>query len=839
MRDIHKKVKMFLRKYFNGTRGMISLFLALVMTPFLSCALILVESTRYQNAVQNIEMVMDSSAFSTLAGYDTFLEKRFGLLSVSQEEAISDVFAAYMKASESLTKQDYTASANTAEGLFALSDTTVLREQLVEVGETASVMEAVWNAADMADQLKKLKKNLKLDGLDKISKGVETYSTVANDAIKVVKDIDAAVGYYNSVYSSKLSTYKTAVPVLPNKAQDYLDAVETLADFESTNAGEDYTSPKIPNPDYTGEEGDEEQEEIDNPLYDEWTGLCDDVDNAETAFNTARDAMSGAASALAGAVSAMKAKLSTLKTDNDALWEDVKKAEDATNQLAADAGSSKDASSQTSEWLTRVIQCTNWLKELDDSYIPKNGEIDALNNQSAALALITVNNIESKEQIAAEFPLIEPKTVTAEFIGDLTKAHTNMDKKANLDDESKSFATDFLDFVGELFNCTVIYDTKYDAKVSPDSFYAYNANDVNLSNMVIMDSISGVVTSGQDFVDGLSGLDILKALAALAEFFLRLAEFLSGLALWVVDVFVNLIKGMTEIDQIGNNFVLTCYGAYNMPCRTTATKKNLYGFSYRTGLIDYNKAGMASGALAGIKNLADTEGSDKTFKGAETEYLLVGGANEELNQAAAFFNIYMFRLALDAAGLIFRDEWVKITSSAAGPAGWAVMLAILLAEPFVETFLLVNGDSDAYLMKEHCYCTAPGFVCLAQKIVTLTALSSRGKEIIKKRQQDNNGIAKIKSMPGWPELKMTYQENLWLVLLLTVSQSQLLFRMKNLVYMEAKYYYEKNGGKNFDLDKAYTYLKVNSKGKLKTLFTIEGFSDAGPFSFDKTRIIGY
>ena len=85
IKKIYKKIGTFFHKYINGTKGAVSLLLTLVMTPLLSTSLILVESARYQNAVQLMEEIMDSAAFSTLAEYDAFVDERFGLLSVSQE----------------------------------------------------------------------------------------------------------------------------------------------------------------------------------------------------------------------------------------------------------------------------------------------------------------------------------------------------------------------------------------------------------------------------------------------------------------------------------------------------------------------------------------------------------------------------------------------------------------------------------------------------------------------------------------------------------------------------------------------------------------------------------
>ena len=49
IRKALKPIRKFVHKYVNGTKGMISIFLALVMSPLLSVSLLLVESARYQS----------------------------------------------------------------------------------------------------------------------------------------------------------------------------------------------------------------------------------------------------------------------------------------------------------------------------------------------------------------------------------------------------------------------------------------------------------------------------------------------------------------------------------------------------------------------------------------------------------------------------------------------------------------------------------------------------------------------------------------------------------------------------------------------------------------------
>ena len=95
---IHKKLKRFLYSHINGGKGMISIFLALTVSPLLMCTLIFVEYARIQSAQAIIEELMGSSIFSALAHYDPYLDERFGFMAVrqDQEESLDSRYQSYL-----------------------------------------------------------------------------------------------------------------------------------------------------------------------------------------------------------------------------------------------------------------------------------------------------------------------------------------------------------------------------------------------------------------------------------------------------------------------------------------------------------------------------------------------------------------------------------------------------------------------------------------------------------------------------------------------------------------------------------------------------------------------
>jgi hypothetical protein len=61
----------------NGVKGAISLFMPLLMTPFLTIAVLLVEAGRYNSAVSLLDEALGVSSMSTLANYDDYLQEHF------------------------------------------------------------------------------------------------------------------------------------------------------------------------------------------------------------------------------------------------------------------------------------------------------------------------------------------------------------------------------------------------------------------------------------------------------------------------------------------------------------------------------------------------------------------------------------------------------------------------------------------------------------------------------------------------------------------------------------------------------------------------------------------
>ena len=123
-------------KWINGTRGALSLILALLLLPFFSLAAVLVEAGRYQSAVKTLDEVLGSSAISTLANYDGYLLDRFGLLSLSQDNEPTDTLNTYFSGTELIDLKSISMDGSpTVTGQYPLSNLSTLRRQVLETSK--------------------------------------------------------------------------------------------------------------------------------------------------------------------------------------------------------------------------------------------------------------------------------------------------------------------------------------------------------------------------------------------------------------------------------------------------------------------------------------------------------------------------------------------------------------------------------------------------------------------------------------------------------------------------------------------------------------------------------
>lgn len=815
-----KRIRQFFNKYINGTKGVISLFLALVMLPFTSTALIIVESARYQNAIELVDEMLDCIGLSSIADFDSYLEDRFGLLAMSQETTPTANYNKYLAANMPALSNSFTYTSSSVQGVYPLSDEGVLKSQLLEYSEVTAMAEALYNGLDVDQLLNKLYKQMGVEDLNKIADATSKVADVASSTADLVDAVKTAIEEYKK-YSPQVTEYKNAVSNFQSKASALITALSNA----KANLAED------------AEEDD---------IYDD-SAVKDAIKECETARNTLKTE----AGEMSSAVTNMKSAIDKLFSTANKIAENTNSANNSLNKVTGTT-LQEDCTTSTSEWIIEVAgEITNTLNRtvkstysadmqeqirLLDAQKIKVGTVvcDKASDGNTSKYYIDVNS--SASQINSDFYVITLDSVNSGFDSVMQNTINDLDEnKSSISDDQTSSLGKLLDVAGELLSVTAFYNGELDSHVAPSAFHRYNAGDVSFSSTAVMLSLTTIVQSGQDFVDSLTELNILKALKAAAEFLIGIGEFLVGIIAWVTETCINLVKLVASGTEIYDTFLLSAYSVYNMPCRTTySSGSSLSGYSYnkiftKMGGVSGNKF---TGSMSDLNTLMSSTatGTDPAFKGAEVEYLLIGGDNELLNQSAAFFNVYMLRMILDLIP-IFKNTQVQTMAGSATVAGWVVYLAIIIAEPMIDTLLLVNNQST-YLIKDQVYLTPGGMVLLMQTLPSLTGLSSATKQTIKDSMVAANGEPKASGT-----LKMNYQEHMMVLLLLTTEQPKILSRMANIIQMETSENYK--GSYTFDLDKSNTYLKATVSGTLNSMFDMEALTDGGPFSITRTRLIGY
>lgn len=193
-------------KFFYKTKGVISIFLIMIMLPLFTSAVLLVDGARYHSAKTLIQEAGDLAAYSVIANYNLDLKDEFGLFAIDDKN-VTATFEKYFKdslgCSEAQSKEysekvqgmlsdliygneysnanfynlyNFDVSVADAKGIYPLSKPSVLQNQIVEYAKYRGV-------ETILERFEIIKKFGELEGeLDSNSKTM--------DAIEELADID-------------------------------------------------------------------------------------------------------------------------------------------------------------------------------------------------------------------------------------------------------------------------------------------------------------------------------------------------------------------------------------------------------------------------------------------------------------------------------------------------------------------------------------------------------------------------------------------------------------------------------------------------------------------------
>lgn len=873
-------------KYINGTKGVISLFLCIVLVPFLTVASVLIELSRYQGTAETVQETMDCSSLSTLANYDKYLQERFGLFALSQNCDINKTFNKSFNDNVSLLGKGVTVNGASANGTLPFSNRDILKAQVLDFSESTVLTEILLDDLNLEQLLNKLNE---LKGLEILANVTSKVSDISSKAKTLVKTGQTLISTVNGAVSKGEKLQKDIDKFTRSVADFYKKLNKNKFEYDENN--EDECLAVI----------------AENYLND----IQKIYSNAKAVINSAND--------LQGVIKNIPQKVTSLKKDLDALKATMKSSKDKENAEAIDKSVSSngngnivaDATKDTNDVYQIIIEemekalttAQNSFKtETEDAF--KNAISDMKSDLKSGLGLDVTKRYdpsyysiplsqEAKDdlkKIISEFPSAWEnnsynqviKTLKQKFVPkmfDMNIGEIKNTIKSAVDSAKDKFAeavkskigntlTTLVNAVKGLFDLDLFYDGGLDAYLSDECAASLIADTENGNNpyrtlllaiqqlLQAAEDFTGVITRGQ-FFGIISG--VIRLMNSVTLSIKSMIELTSGM--------IRHIKTLVGYASSGNwnacyeLLLVAGYMTHNLPNRTTAgnievkwndknlssTKKlkgkALTGYPYSKIKVPSSEGSVGiGGGLSGLVSFlssAKNGGSDTMFKGAELEYILAGTQSEIMNQTVGFMQLYMLRLLMDVPA-VFMDRQVAEMAGAANIACWAVYLLVLVAEPLCDTVILVNGGKTCFL-KNSCYLTPSGVpellkalanIAVSNEKVNKAAISAIDENLSGKlTSSDNKTFKKGGVMP------MDYDTHMLIILMFSTEIGDMLGRFANIVQLESAYYYKQSGkGSSFDINKTYTNIEFESKVDFNSFISV--FQTDGDSAVIKSTLKG-
>ncbi len=768
-----KKWRKKLSRYVNcSCKGAISLFMAVLMTPFLSIAMLLVETGRYNSSVSILEEAMGVSSTSTLANCDKYLHERWGLMAVDQGIDINSKYQENLSVNAGIMGDSIKLGTVEASGDYDLADSEVLCQQIMEYCKLNAPTMLGMNFANISQILKQL--NEKFGSIGKI------FSVITSKA----KAVDSAITLFESVV--KLTKSAIELDKLKNKYNnsfsDFKNAVESLQSILAE------PEPKLSDymfmPEWTAEDEEEPEPEYDTEAYEravkEWKRR---IASAKGAVNSAKAAYAQVIGSIIDNAEEFKkgmeevliaiadiknndinagteyidylAQESKEKKDLKALQKDIKELEsgsefDPTNttylnmkeweQALAEKVSSQYTLSQSTKAVKNGFNTiynefvTTFKKYSDSTFGARINKFKELKN-----TIIQFN----AQGVTKDTPRISESIYQSVKIeGYITEEeirnYLENQQKELIEGSLKGIVEGLTVFVDSIAKMSSLYNPDFSAIIDTnyykEKFGGMPGEGSDEGGALgVVKSIGEFISSAKRFAGGIAGLNLVDALKSLKKILTSIIDVYGN----IINFGLNIIKIISRI--IYRHIYCSTYSAFNLPCRTdfsgsSVSYKTMTGYSLGKGSLS-DKGGMnvlhMIDGLEGIIKMINpnAEGKDLTFSGAELEYILFGSNSEVANQLYTFCVLYLIRLVLDAFPVTGNTEVQAL--AAASSFGYPIVIGIeIFAEPLIDTLLLVNGQGVDFF-KTSIYLTPSGLPGLVEKFVSILQFTPDEKEQLK------------------------------------------------------------------------------------------------------------
>lgn len=769
--------------FINGTRGVISLFLAILMVPFVSIAGALINAARINSAVAVFDEALCNASNSTLGTYDSFLKKRFGLLAMAQSNApassytgqdlIAETFQYYMEQNLGVLSNTYTDAQSTASGVYPLSDPDVLLVEVLEFSKYMVPAQLVRDGFSIDNLLKELTKSTKI--ADSVLKSMSAKLDLESSFLECDDTMKALLKSFDSYqekkkdYQEKYSAFQTAVTDYNNKVTEMKEEVGKCeqeveaARAAVATAGEGALAAAMAR--LTAAE--QKLAETIEKYHQALIPLRNTVENKKSQYVPTLKAMSDAMIGLGDSTVAAQNSVTSLNTAGTNLVSSVadtvitagkdtinKNIEGYTEQKAAAQQQGNAAEVTRLEGLIAAEK----EKEVDASNTGamKNalaaGESEAVKamNKFAVQKYHEVFREHSSEYqnlyvAAGEYKV----TAEDEYMGDTAPVYKDLSIPlqkgevetllSNLQQEvaQSSFLAALkalVGFIQALFTFNIWFDPFLSATVSSGSFQAIGGlpskKTAPSSEFEAEDKAAS--ERYRQLMGGYVGDALtLESVSAIDSIFDQLQTDIHNMSQDIdqiksgnlLDIFLGIAK------LIGTFVVFVGHLILLIGQLLAILAENIYKKILLAGYIGYNTANRTTytqkaltGQSFGVPPIeSDTHGL--AFYGAETEYIIMGGESEIANQTWIYHIVLLMRLAFNVPAVLSSGEVRAVASAAGAPTAGAGMVIVyilyVVAESFADTLLLVNGG-EIPIIKTTPYLTPSGILDFAGEFSNLS-----------------------------------------------------------------------------------------------------------------------
>ncbi|MDR0847169.1 MAG: hypothetical protein LBN08_06620 [Lactobacillales bacterium] len=833
-------------------QGVITIMAIIIIVPSILFAILMIETTRLLAVKNESDVAMQAAGNSALTNYDQYTYERFGVMSHDQSQNMQQQTEKDIAASQGLFSGDV--SDILVEGRNPLSDIGALTANITGYSEYNG-LGAVFNKFVKLDKfLGMFNDMLKMENLDFVIAGVKgegealkALKTVAENTERLADSVQEKINTYDGLYDAWANAVDSAVVGLKAaqtkaetaRAQDSHDdeAIDSTYDSEVKAAKATLETPY--NNYYNW------HYEMETTFKNYRNGMVSLNQAIDSFNNVSRDVATG---------EEVNAAQQRVDNDDSAIKATQEKLKDTS--LTAEERSGYEAA--LGEYQTDLIDAHSALEAAlaaeqqkaagtPDAFI---ADFDSISNE------ITKEKTELAHFSNAAVDVSTPRPDPAlyhhlDFSKFLNKSQIDaiLDQyRGGLSGSAKGMFDALKNMFAKFGELSVFADPHLNAKINTDYYDGIKGlvgnkgladGEINMDPMTeLVGSLIQMITTPVQLMADLATLNIFKLIEDIIKFFEAVVQFFEGIG----TLIYNIIERIRDIvtGRLDTYLVLP-YLAFNFPNRLNGrqtlqngvfdsykhTGENLSGISYskmrytppENSLSTLLDVGGLSGILEGTVG-ACPSGDDYAFTSCELEYILTGKTNELTAQEYTFISILIFRL-LPNIPAVSGDKII-------GPlteipiVGQIIFVLALIAESFVDTFLIVNGAQIKVIGKDKCF-IATDFFNFIDKIAKIEGANKIIADSIRDNFKDGapkndpmhgdrSSVAKEYLYNSWFELD--YTQHIFL-LMFVGNNTEYIKRVMDLIEMEGT------------LNSAYEYYgslgdRVDIRAKVQTLRNLPG-----------------